>query len=245
MNRGINTSTSSVSSPEFKVPSTPSKESGQDSNPQLRILNSLGNSQVQTSNYEEIKPVQQNLPDESTNQALDMFRTQPAEQNVRNEEVKVESQPQSATLIDPSKLIETPPITQEVKKENIFFDVNSVKDVAQDITAPAKPDANIENLMYTDDLKHENKFFVGLEPKPVEASTPVVPETPIMESKPIESTAVEETLDISDTVEVPKYKQLKEKIAASINEYKLQGIKIYKEEVDFGGTYQIIIRIDK
>jgi len=231
-----NISTPTVSTPEFKMPGKASNEQAQEMNPQLRILNSLGTSQVQSSTYEEVKPVQSSLPDESSNPTLNIFRTQPVEQNVQNNETKNMPQQQNTTLIDPSKLVETNPVQQEVKKENILFDVNSIKETAQDISAPSKPDANIENLMQTAELKHTNKFFVGLDQQATENpinSTVKVP------------TAVEETLDFSDTTEVPKYKQLKEKIAASIGEYKLQGLKIYKEEVDFGGTYQIIIRIDK
>ena len=42
-----------------------------------------------------------------------------------------------------------------------------------------------------------------------------------------------------------KVKTATDALNKSINDLKLQGINVYKEEMDLGNTYQITIRIDK
>lgn len=236
MNKGNNSQQQTISNPEFKLPSYNNNTKQEELNPQLRILNSLGTVQQQGVVTQEIKPVQPEMPDESTNPALNIFRTETTVQAAPVQNV-IETQ-ENAKLIDPSKLQEKDVVQPEIKKENIFFDAEIAKQTAQDISKPASPQPNIENLLHTDEMKHENKFFVGLENKAKEVQ---VSQPEVISASP----ATEELLEIVDTEEVPKYKQLKEKITSTISEFKLQGVKIYKEEVDFGGTIQIIIRIDK
>ena len=240
IDKGNNTQPQQMSTPEFKLPGNNNQKT-EELNPQLRILNSLGTVQQQGVIPQETRPIQNEMPDEATNPALNIFRSAPVAPVTQATPTQSNAVPQeSSKLIDPSKLQENDVVQPEIKKEDIFFDAEIAKQTAQDINTPSKPEPNIENLLYTDELKHENKFFVGLENKtkdvPVQVAQPeVITPAPVKE----------ETLEVLDTVETPKYKQLKEKIASSISEFKLQGLKIYKEEVDFGGTLQIIIRIDK
>jgi ParB/RepB/Spo0J family partition protein len=238
INSGTTTQQPAMSTPEFKLPGYNNNTKAEELNPQLRILNSLGTVQQQGVIPQETIPVKNDMPDESTNPALNIFRSQPNTQvsPVQN----IVEQQESAKLIDPSKLQEKDIVQPEIKKENIFFDAEAAKQTAQDIKEPVNPQSNIENLLYTDEIKHENKFFVGLENKSKDIPNQVTQ----TEIKPTVQ-ATEELLEISTPEDTPKYKQLKDKITSSINEFKLQGTKIYKEEVDFGGTIQIIIRIDK
>ena len=78
---------------------------------------------------------------------------------------------------------------------------------------------NVPNLMSTDSSKPENKFFVDL--------------------------------DIPDDMMIKK-EQLPFKVQSAIDsinrrveDIKLQGTHIIKEEKDLGNTYEIVIRIDK
>jgi ParB/RepB/Spo0J family partition protein len=238
INGGTPAQQSTMSKPEFKMPGYNNVTKTEELNPQLRILNSLGTVQQQGVVPQETVPIKNDMPDEATNPALNVFRSQPVSQVSPVQNV-VEPQ-ETAKLIDPSKLQEKDLVLPEIKKENIFFDAETAKQTAQDIKEPVSSQSNIENLLYTDEIKRENKFFVGLESKPKD-----IPNQTIQTEVAPTVKATEELLEISNTEETPKYKQLKEKIASSINEFKLQGVKIYKEEVDFGGTIQIIIRIDK
>jgi len=243
MNKGNNTQPQQMSNPEFKLPSYNNNTKQEDLNPQLRILNSLGTVQQQGVVTQETPTIKNEMPDELTNPALNIFRSEPTVQAAPVQNV-VETQ-ENAKLIDPSKLLEKDIAPLEIKKENIFFDSENAKQTAQDIAKPTSPQPNIENLLHTDEMKRENKFFVGLENKVNEIPVQVYQPTPTVMPEPTPVAATEELLEIVDTEEIPKYKQLKEKIASSIIEFKQQGVKIYKEEVDFGGTIQIIIRIDK
>ncbi|MBQ1812405.1 MAG: ParB/RepB/Spo0J family partition protein [Bacilli bacterium] len=127
------------------------------------------------------------------------------------------NKPDIQSVINPS-VLSTP--TQEVSYNNgMNVDVNRVKNMAQDIMPKEEKPINVPNLMSTDSSKPENKFFVDL--------------------------------DIPDDMMIKK-EQLPFKVQSAIDsinrrveDIKLQGTHIIKEEKDLGNTYEIVIRIDK
>ncbi len=127
------------------------------------------------------------------------------------------NKPDIQSVINPS-VLSTP--TQEVSYSNgMNVDVNRVKNMAQDIMPKEEKPINVPNLMSTDSSKPENKFFVDL--------------------------------DIPDDMMIKK-EQLPFKVQSAIDsinrrveDIKLQGTHIIKEEKDLGNTYEIVIRIDK
>lgn len=205
-----------LSTPEVKIPTN---NIINDVNPQLNILNNIGRVD-QNKVYEPDKiDVLEPIPDENTNPALDIFRSNPNNradniQNVINPSVFGNTNFQSPSQIQP----DTQESTQ--KQESVMVDINQIKSTAQDIREEQKPLADIDNLMKSETPKPDNKFFVDL------------------------NLNTDDFIDVEDKGS-PKVRTVVDRINKSIEELKLQGNNIYKEEQDLGNAYQIIIRIDK
>ena len=102
---------------------------------------------------------------------------------------------------------------------NMMIDINEIKNNAQDIIQKEEKQVDMSSLLSTTN-KPENKFFVDLN----------VPEDTNLNSLSSQPYKVKNTVN---------------EINKKIEELKLQGTNIVKEEIDLGNTYQIIIRIDK
>ena len=77
-----------------------------------------------------------------------------------------------------------------------------------------------QDIMQNPNTKNNNKFFVDLDMK-------------------------DDIIDVMNNNASTKVKTATDALNKSINDLKLQGINVYKEEMDLGNTYQITIRIDK
>lgn len=235
------------SSEDISVPKVniPDYGNSGNSNPQLNLLNSLGNPKVEDQNYSDYKKEpDDNFPDEATNPALDIFRDnssisipKPNIPTVESKiEIPVENDNKAENLIDPSKLDslvdnynkEKEP---EIKESSININLDEIKEEAKNIKPEEAKPADLESLLHTDNIQHENKF--------------IKPEISTKDSiNSIESSKNDiEFLEVNE--KQPDYMLVKEKITEDIKLLKEKGIKLYKEEADFGNTYQIIIRIDK
>ena len=108
------------------------------------------------------------------------------------------------------------PIENKEPVNNLNVDINQIKNNAQDIIQKPEPSVDISNLMSSE--KPENKFFVDLG----------IPNQTSFES------------------EIPfRVKNAIDSINRKVDEIRMQGTSISKEEKDIGSSYQIIIRIDK
>ena len=100
---------------------------------------------------------------------------------------------------------------------SINLDINNIKDNAESINQPEKPTVDMSNLLKSSD-KPTNKFFVDLDIDPNQLN--------------------KLTLE-------PKIQNSVNTINRCIEDLKLQGINITKEEENKIDKYEIIIRIDK
>lgn len=99
------------------------------------------------------------------------------------------------------------------------IDINTIKTNAENIRQE-QPIADMSSLMQNPNPKNNNKFFVDLDMK-------------------------DDIIDVMNNNASTKVKTATDALNKSINDLKLQGINVYKEEMDLGNTYQITIRIDK
>ncbi len=102
---------------------------------------------------------------------------------------------------------------------NMNIDINAIKTNAENIRQE-QPIADMSSLMQNQNPKNNNKFFVDLDMK-------------------------DDIIDVMNNNASTKLKTATDALNKSINDLKLQGINVYKEEMDLGNTYQITIRIDK
>ena len=103
---------------------------------------------------------------------------------------------------------------------NSNVDINAIKSNAEDINQE-KPLADIQTLMSGNEKTDNNKFFVDLDMK-------------------------DEVIDLMDNnSKTQNFNDAVEVINKEISNLREKGTKIYKEEIDLGNSYQIIIRIDK
>ena len=102
---------------------------------------------------------------------------------------------------------------------NMNIDINTIKTNAENIRQE-QPIADMSSLMQNPNPKNNNKFFVDLDMK-------------------------DDIIDVMNNNASTKVKTATDALNKSINDLKLQGINVYKEEMDLGNTYQITIRIDK
>lgn len=204
-----------------------------DVNPQLNMMTNLGRID-ENKIYEPDKELDhlEPLPNESTNPELDIFRKvseastiiQPATQDTSSFEsnknnVSIDSILNPSVFSTPNNLPPATIINNEPKPESVNVDINQIKLNAEDIRKEEKP-VDVESLLKNDMPKKERKFFVDID-------------------KPIE------VLDIPNEQTTNKSTNIIGKINKDIEELRLQGNNIYKEELDLGNQYQIIIRIDK
>lgn len=255
--------TPNISLPEVNIPTYNNHE---DSNPQLKILNALGTDSAENSDYsdrEEKKSV--DFPDESTNPALNIFRygenkMENMSQNDKKEE-SIDQNMKSQNLLDPSEL----DYNNRNKKEHIYEQNNN--EVAEEKLLNLsnlesasdfyKGPNEINNYNYKDEsekplnVKETAKDFVQEEKKINDVPDLLISESEERESKFLVGIKKDDelknnNLNFIDVEEnEPKYKAAREKINKELEVMQTEGLKIYKEESDFGNTIQIIIRIEK
>ena len=253
-----------ISLPEIKIPTYENIEGG---NPQLKILNALGNDTSNSDFHysEENKSV--DLPDESTNPALNIFRY--GENKMDNEyksdkqEEKVEQSISNQRLLDPSeldynnrntkennseqkvvedkedKLLNLSSLesasdfykdSNEVKSVDNYSELNNIsniKDNSKNISQQEVQNGNVEDLLVSESEERENKYLIGIKKE----------DNLKKENNNLNFIDIEESQ--------PKYKMARDKINKELESMQTDGLKIYKEESDFGSTIQIIIRIEK
>jgi len=220
-----------LSTPEINIPVNNITD---DVNPQLNLMNNIG--ALDKNKF--IEPVkeekQEILPPERNNSSLDIFRydtPQPVNQSEKQEDIQ--------SVINPS-VFSTPEVKLPSENtdqnfvnsstnfnsyvgNNMNIDIDQVKSTAQDIN-PERKVADIDLLMKSDAPLpiNQNKFFIDLNGN-------------------------NEIIDfMEEQVEkVSKIEKVKDVINKSVNDLRAQGNNIYKEEIDLGSSYQIIIRIDK
>jgi len=212
-----------LSTPEVNIPVT---NMSTELNPKLNLMNNNGIFNNQTQIQQATS--QNNI---TPNNSLDIFKYD-------NPPVQVQKQPDIQSIINPSVFSNNETIpTQNFQNNNLNnvdintlpennyqpinngmnVDINQMKNNAQDIIKKEEPTTNMANLLSVDN-KPENKFFIDLDIPEDFNSEPVLP---------------------------PKVKNAIDLINKQVEELKIQGTNITKQESDLGNTYQIIIRIDK
>lgn len=224
MNNNIPMSTPNVNIPVHNITN--------DVNPQLNMMTNLGKID-ENKVYEPDKELDhlEPLPNEATNPALDIFRNTSVPNQIKQEEVMPpmmstpnENNVNINDILNPS-VFSTPnnlppePVIEEKKAESVNVDINQIKMNAENIRQEQKP-VDISSFLQSDAVTQDRKFFVDID-------------------KPIE------ILDIPNERVESKSTSVISKINKDIEELRLQGNNIYKEELDLGNQYQIIIRIDK
>ena len=208
---------SNMSMPEVNLPSN---NTNNDINPQLNIMNNLGVTQNQQNDMNQMS---------QQNDVLDIFKvdsnpqpTQVSKQDIQN-------------VINPSVFSSFDSINQnninQVENNNLveplnnsynngmMVNINDIKNNAQDIIKKEENTVDISSLL-SNTNKPENKFFIDLDmPSEIKVNP--------LDSQPY------------------KVKNSVTEINKKIDELKIQGINVVKEEVDLGNAYQIVIRIDK
>ena len=191
-----------------------------DINPQLNIMNNLGKP----------SPVKEEIiekkPSIEPSSSLDIFKFDSAPQPVTTSKEELQN------VINPSVFSsfdstpqnnninnnEQPTPQQNLVNNGMSVDINEIKNNAQDIIQKEEKNVDMSSLLASN--KPENKFFVDLN--------------------------VPDDMNLNSLNSQPyKVKNSVNEINKKIEELKLQGTNIIKEEMDLGNTYQIIIRIDK
>lgn len=187
-----------------------------DVNPQLNIMNNINKY-----NQTEISQTQQQVQ----NSSLDIFKTDSTPQAINTSKQDINS------VINPS--VFSSDITKnndDIKNEDnskqnqpvnngMMVDINNIKNNAEDIVKKEEKNVDLSNLLHSEG-KQANKFFVDLD--------------------------IPADVNINPLENVPfKVKKSVDEINKKIQELKLQGINLDKEENDLGDSYQIIIRINK
>ena len=157
-----------------------------------------------------------NRPVEENN--MDIFKSNdivPQNNNIPN-------QADIQSVINPSVLstpIENTQQSIQTFNDGMSVDINQVKNNAQDIIQKEEKPVNAPNLMSTDSSRPENKFFVDLN----------VPDDMLLKKEAL-------PFKVQSAVDA---------INRRIEEIKLQGTFVRKEEKDLGNAYEIVIRIEK
>ena len=185
------------------------------STPEVILPNTPINTNPQMNLINNMNSVKQN------NSSLDIFKVNNLDTQQQNNN-NVDNTTDIQSIINPS-VLSTPP-QQEVVENNQTFnngmnvDINQIKNNAQDIILKEEKPVNAPNLMSSDSSRPENKFFMDLN----------VPDD--MTKKETLPYKVQSAVDL---------------INRRIEEIKLQGTFITKEEKNLENSYEIIIRIDK
>lgn len=209
-----------MSTPEVNIPMS---NITNDVNPQLNLMHNLG--MVDTTPKEEKPVVTTSQPSSS----LDIFKFDNNTPIPKANEVDIQS------IINPSVFSTSTQTTSQPEQiqrnetsafnsynstsNGMFVDVNEIKNSAEDINKKEEPTTNLSTLLSTNN-KPENKFFVDLD---IPTNFNLNP----LDNQPY------------------KVKNSVSELNKKIDELKLQGVNITKEETDLGSTYQIVIRIDK
>lgn len=208
----------------FKVPSEPQiissvqEQNSYSSSPQINIPNQEYNQNPQANILNNV-----GMPNINSVPTNDIFKFNSQPQTQMSSEINKE---EINNIINPSVLsapTPQPEPSQQITSNPIFnngmnVDINQVKNMAQDIIQREEKPMNAPNLMSSDSSRPENKFFVDLN---------MAEESIRKEPLPFK---VQSAVDA---------------INRRIEEIKLQGTFVRKEEKDLGNTYEIVIRIDK
>ena len=208
----------------FKVPSEPQiissvqEQNSYSSSPQINIPNQEYNQNPQANILNNV-----GMPNINSVPTNDIFKFNSQPQTQMSSEI---NKKEIQNIINPSVLstpTPQPEPSQQITSNPIFnngmnVDINQVKNMAQDIIQREEKPMNAPNLMSSDSSRPENKFFVDLN---------MAEESIRKEPLPFK---VQSAVDA---------------INRRIEEIKLQGTFVRKEEKDLGNTYEIVIRIDK
>lgn len=214
-----------LSTPEVNIPM---HNVTNDINPQLNIMNNIGIIDTTKKNEPEKIQTLESTPSPS----LDIFKfdnnlNKKEETNVKDINIQDVINPSvfSTDSLDTisqnlnNNIPENPPVNYNNYQNPMNIDITSIKNNAEDIIKKQEEPANIQNLLSKNN-KPENKFFIDLDmPANYENNS-------TLSSSSIARDAVNE-------------------IEKKIEELKLKGINIIKEQNDLGNMYQIVIRIDK
>lgn len=220
-NSGYNQpNTQYMSTPEVNIPMS---NITNDVNPQLNLMHNLG---VIDKTPKEEKPV---VTTSQPSSSLDIFKFDNNTPIPKTNEVDIQS------IINPSVFSNNTQTTSQKEQiqrnepsmfnsynstnNGMFVDINEIKNSAEDINKKEEKAPDLSTLLSSNN-KPENKFFVDLD----------MPTNFNLNSLDNQS---------------PKVKNSVTELNKKIDELKLQGVNITKEETDLGSSYQIVIRIDK
>lgn len=209
-----------MSTPEINIPMS---NITNDVNPQLNLMHNLGI--IDTTPKEE-KPV---ITISQPSSSLDIFKVDSNTPIPKANETDINSIINPSVLSNPTPTIEQPSQVQPNEQSmfnsfnstnnGMFVDINEIKNSAEDIMKKEEPTPDLSTLLSSNN-KTENKFFVDLD-------VPTNFSLNSLDNQPY------------------KVKNSVTELNKKIEELKLQGVNITKEETDLGSTYQIVIRIDK
>ena len=209
-----------MSTPEVNIPMS---NITNDVNPQLNLMNNLG---IIDKTPKEEKPV---VTTSQPSSSLDIFKVDNKTPIPKANEVDIQS------IINPSVFSNSTQTTSQIEQtqrnepsmfnsynptnNGMFVDINEIKNSAEDINKKEEKAPDLSTLLSSNN-KPENKFFVDLD-MPTNFNL-----------NPLDNQS-------------PKVKNSVTELNKKIDELKLQGVNITKEETDLGSSYQIVIRIDK
>lgn len=209
-----------MSTPEVNIPMS---NITNDINPQLNLMHNLG---IIDKTPKEEKPV---VTTSQPSSSLDIFKVDNNTPIPKANEVDIQS------IINPSVFSNSTQTTSQKEQtqrnepsmfnsynptnNGMFVDINEIKNSAQDINKKEEKAPDLSTLLSSNN-KPENKFFVDLD----------MPTN--FNMNPLDNQS-------------PKVKNSVTELNKKIDELKLQGVNITKEETDLGSSYQIVIRIDK
>lgn len=209
-------SSTKLSTPEVNIPNSTFTNYN---NPQMNMLN---NSNI-------INESPMTYPQNTNeNNSLNIFKTDVPSSQMNSQNyhpTDIQSIINPSVLSNDDVIEETNNNQNNINNQNSYnminngmnVDINQMKNNAQDIIKKEEKSVNMETLL-TSENKPENKFFIDLNMPDDFNTINILPE---------------------------KVKNVKSEIDKKIDEFKLQGLSVTKQESDLGNTYQIIIRIDK
>lgn len=188
-----------------------------DINPQLNLMNSIGKYNDNQNNS--LEQSQVSVP-VNQNESLNIFKMDNSSTTNMND-IQSVINPSVFSSMETSQTDNTISIEQNNKymptNNSMNVDINQLKNNAQDIVQREESRPDVSNLL-SSNPKSENKFFIDLD----------MP------------------ADFNATSDLPfKITKSINEINKKLEELKLQGINIIKEETDLGDSYQIVLRINK
>lgn len=188
-----------------------------DINPQLNLMNNIGKYNDNQNNSQEQSQI---IATSNQNESLNIFRMGNSSTTNMND-IQSVINPSVFSSMDTSQIDNNISLNQNNKyiptNNSMNVDINQLKNNAQDIVQREESRPDVSNLL-SSNPKSENKFFIDLD----------MP------------------ADFNATNNLPfKITKSINEINKKLEELKLQGINIIKEETDLGDSYQIVLRINK